>query len=114
MISITLLFQIFNLVLPDMPMGGQGLDWPTQAARGVGDALVYNVGIGGILLVTILYVGLLVGSLRFMRLPVGSVTSISVFVALAMSVNPSNLRFIPVWLAAGIVGDLLLLRGQEW
>lgn len=119
MIAIALLFQLFTFLAPNTPLEGQGADWATQALRGVGDTVAYTVGIGGILLLTVLYVGLMIGALRVVRLPVGSITGITVLFMLLTNA-PSllsgglDLTFVPVWLAAGIVGDLWLLVGRQW
>lgn len=119
MIAVALLFQLFTFLAPNLPLEGQGADWSTQALRSVGDTVAYTVGIGGILLLTVLYVGLMVGALRVVRLPVGSITAITIFL-MVLTNAPSllsgglDLTFVPVWLTAGIVGDLLLLVGRQW
>ena len=118
MIAIALLFQLFTFLAPNMPLGGQEPDWPTQAIRSVGDNLAFIVGFGGFLLLTILYIGLMVGGLRVVKLPVGSITSITaLFWLLVFAVSAftggAELQFLPAWLAAGIVGDLVLLVGRR-
>ena len=113
MLSVGLLFQLLFILLPERPMG-QGVEWATQAARGAGDFISYDLGLSGMFLLTIVYVGLLVGVLRVVTLPVGSITLISVVPVLMMALQSGNLRFLPVWLAAGIVGDLVLLVGDRW
>lgn len=112
-VSISLLFQLFGLLLPGSQLNG-GREWPTQAARGVGDFLAYNAGLSGILILTVAYVGLLVGVLRRVWLPVGSVTLFSVIPPLLDSLQGNDLQFLPVWIAAGIAGDLVLLLGPRW
>jgi len=108
------LFQLFTLLLPGSQLSGQGREWPTQAARGVGDFLAYDMGLSGILILTIAYIGLLVGVLRKVRLPVGSLTLFSILPPLLDSLQGSDLQYLPVWSAAGIAGDLLLLLGARW
>jgi len=113
-ISISLLFQLLTMLLPDTPMNGQGREWSMQAARGVGDFLAYDAGLSSILILTITYIGLLVGVLRKVRLPVGSLTLFSILPPLLDSLQGSDLQYLPVWSAAGIAGDLLLLLGARW
>jgi len=113
MISIGLLLQLFMILLPDPAMHGHGREWPTQLRRSVGDFLSYDAGLSGVLLVTIAYIGLLVGVLRVVKLPVGSLTVISILPSL-ISALEGQMDFLPVWLAAGIAGDLMLLAGARW
>jgi hypothetical protein len=112
MLSIGLLFHLFTILLPDTPMNG-GREWSMQVARSVGDFLAYDAGLSSMLLLTIAYTGVLVGVLRVVRLPVGSLTVISMLPPLLGSLENFNAQFLPVWLAAGIAGDLLLLLGER-
>lgn len=112
-LSISLLIQLIGRLLPGAPPNGNGREWPTQAARGVGDFFAYNSGLSGILIVTVLWVGLLVGLLRRVTLPVGSLTLIAVIPSLLDSLENPSLQFLPMWLAAGIAGDLVLLVGAR-
>jgi hypothetical protein len=114
MISVSLLFQLFNLLLPGAPLNGRGREWPTQAARGAGDFLAYDSGLSGILILTIGYIGLMVGVLRRVRLPFGSLTVISAIPPLLATLQNSSLQFLPAWLAAGLAGDVVLLLGARW
>ena len=113
-LSISLLIQLIGRLLPGTPPSGNGREWPTQAARGIGDFLAYNAGLSGILIVTVLYVGMLVGLLRRVRLPVGSLTLISIIPTLLDTLENPSLQYLPMWLAAGIAGDLVLLAGARW
>lgn len=70
--------------------------------------MIHELGVASVLLQTAILMGSLLLIVRRFSLPPGALTVVLTLNASAMSVLTEHYQFIPTWLLAGVVADLLV------